>query len=73
MCGVGNMNSWSSGAAAAHGGIRTSSRIPANQGSTKSLVALALLSDKLKTHGQMLTKIMYILSRLCTETVGKGL
>ena len=41
-----------------------------SQGSTKSLAALALLADKLKSHGQILTKIMYILSRLCTETTG---
>ena len=40
-----------------------------NQGSRKSLAALALLADKLKSHGQ----ITYILSRLCTETVGKGI
>ena len=43
------------------------------QGSTKSLAALTLLADKTKSHGQMLTKITYILSRLCMETVGKGI
>ena len=44
-----------------------------NQGSTKSLASLALLADKLKSYGQILTKIMYILSWLCTENVGKGI
>ena len=43
------------------------------QGSTNSLAALALLADKLKSHGQILTKIMYILSRLCMENVRKGI
>ena len=43
------------------------------QGSTKKLAALALLADKLKSHGQILTKITYILSRLCMENVGKGI
>ena len=37
------------------------------------VAALALLADKLKSHGQILTKIMYILSRLCMENVGKGI
>ena len=40
------------------------------QGSRKSLAALA---DKLKSHGQILTKITYILFRLCLENVGKGI
>ena len=43
------------------------------QGSRKSLAALVLLADKLKSHGQILTKITYILSRLCMENVGKGI
>ena len=43
------------------------------QGTRKSLAALALLADKLKSHGQILTKITYILSRLCMENVGKGI
>ena len=43
------------------------------QGSRKLLAALALLADKLKSHGQILTKITYILSRLCMENVGKGI
>ena len=43
--------------------------LPTSQGSTKSIVALALLADKLKSHGQILTKITYILFRLCTENV----
>ena len=43
------------------------------QGSRKSLAVLALLADKLKSHGQILTKITYILSRLCMENVGKGI
>ena len=41
------------------------------QGFTKSIAALALLADKLKSHGQILTKIKYILSSLCMENVGK--
>ena len=35
------------------------------------LAALALLADKLKSHGQILTKITYILSR--HGNVGKGI
>ena len=38
------------------------------QGSTKSLVALALLADKLKSHGQILTKITYILYEKVFDT-----
>ena len=53
--------------------IRPTDLEPNEQGSRKSLAALALLADKLKSHGQILTKITYILSRLCMENVGKGI
>ena len=41
------------------------------QGSRKSLAALAALADKLKSHGQIMIKITYILSKFCTEMLKK--
>ena len=39
------------------------------QGSRKSIAALALLADKLKSHGQIVFKITYILSKFCPKCV----
>ena len=59
--------------AEAQGGEQLVRVVVLRQGSTKSIAVLALLADKLKSHGQILTKITYILSRLCTENVRKGI
>ena len=41
------------------------------QGFRKSLAALALLADKLKSHGQIVFKITYILSKFCPKCLRK--
>ena len=50
------MKTWGAGEGAGHG-------------SRKSVAALA---DKLKSHGQIMIKITYILSMFCTENARKG-
>ena len=44
-----------------------------DQGSRKSLAALALLADKLKSHGHIIIKSTYILSKFRTENARKGI
>ena len=44
---------------------------PNGQGTGKSLGALALLADKLKSHGQIMSKITYILSKFCPKCLRK--